>query len=148
MSDYLWQQLPAGFLMMKAEGWMRLGRDVRELVVELARAQDFKCAFCDKAGNLIIEHDHWPERGDGRKPTYYNIRGLACSRCNWHLGMYEADERGDYRGFDDAYIRISENEFQPYSYAYDCRVLRLIEKELEQELGPRIYWRRVLVDGI
>ncbi|WP_425988599.1 hypothetical protein [Afipia sp. DC4300-2b1] len=58
--------------------------------------------------------------------------------------MYGADERGDYRGFDDAYIRISESDFEPYAYAYDCRVLALIEKELERELGPRIYWRRVL----
>jgi hypothetical protein len=73
------------------------------VVVELAREQKFKCAFCDKAKGLIIEHDHWPERDSGDKLTIYNVRGLACSGCNWHLGTYEADERGDYRGFDDAY---------------------------------------------
>ncbi len=98
---------------------MRLDLDVRELVVELARGQNFKCAFCDETQDLIIEHDHYPERGSGDKPTIYNIRGLACSGCNWHLGMYEADERGDYRGFDDAYIRIDENDFYPYAQAYD-----------------------------
>lgn len=144
MSDHLWHQLPAGFLKKTARGWLRLDRDIRELVVELARAQKFKCAFCDAAKNLIIEHDHWPDRGSGDKLTVYNVRGLACPRCNWHLGMYEADQRGDYRGFDDASIHISEYDFEPYSYAYDCRVQELIEKEIERELGPRIYWRRVL----
>ena len=144
MSDHLWRQLPAGFLKKTAKGWMRLDRDVRQLVVELARAQNFKCAFCEATRNLIIDHDHWPERGSGEKLTIYNIRGLACSRCNWHLGMYEADARGDYRGWDDAYIHISEHDFEPYAYAYDCRVLKLFENELERELGPRIYWRRRL----
>lgn len=144
MSDSLWYQLPVGFLKKKAKGWMRLDADVRELIVELARAQDFKCAFCDTTKNLIVEHDHWPERGSGDRLTVFNIRGLVCSRCNWHLGMYEADARGDYRGWEDAYIYISEREFEPYAYAYDCRVLTLIDQELEQRLGPRIYWRRRL----
>lgn len=145
MSDHLWDQLPAGFLKKKAKGWMRLDRDIRELVVKLARAQNFKCAFCDKTRSLIIEHDHWPERGSGDKLTVYNVRGLVCAQCNWHLGMYEADARGDYRGWDDAYIYISERDFEPYAYEYDCRVLALFEKELEAELGPRIYWRRRLI---
>jgi hypothetical protein len=144
MSDRLWCQFPAGFLKKTAKGWMRLDRDVRELVVNLAHAQNFKCAFCDATRNLIIEHDHWPERGSGDKLTVYNIRGLACRRCNWHLGMYEADARGDYRGWDDANIHISERDFEPYAYAYDCRVLALIERELEQRLAPRNYWRRRL----
>lgn len=123
---------------------MRLDVGVRKLIVELARAQNFKCAFCDQAHDLIIEHDHDPERGAGDKPTVYNIRGLACSGCNWHLGMYEADERGDYRGFDDAFIRIGEHQFYPYAQAYNHRVLTLIEKELEQRMDPVNYWRRVL----
>jgi hypothetical protein len=144
MSDRLWSELPAGFLKKSPKGWMRLDRDVRRLVVELAREQKFKCAFCDKAKGLIIEHDHWPERGSGDKLTIYNVRGLACSGCNWHLGMYEADERGDYRGFDDAYIRIDENDFYPYAQAYDDRVLTLIETELEQRMEPSNYWRRRL----
>ena len=74
---------------------MRLDLDVAALVAELARAQDVKCAFCDEIQGLIVEHDHYPELGSDEKPTVYNIRGLACSGCNWHLGMYEADERGD-----------------------------------------------------
>jgi len=123
---------------------MRLDLGVRKLIVELARAQDFKCAFCDKRRDLIIEHDHYPERGSGDKLSVYNIRGPACSGCNWHLGMYEADERGDYRGFDEAYIRISEHDFYPYAEAYDHRVLTLIEKEFEQRMEPRNYWRRRL----
>jgi hypothetical protein len=91
-----------------------------------------------------IEHDHWPERGSGDKLTIYNVRGLACTRCNWHLGMYEADARGDYRGWDDAFIHISERDFEPYAYAYECRILTLLEEELEQRLGPVNYWRRRL----
>ncbi|MGY8710488.1 endonuclease domain-containing protein [Bradyrhizobium sp. 18BD] len=142
MSDHFWRQLPAGILKKKARGWMRLDADVRELVVELARAQDFKCAFCDETHDLIIEHDHYPERGSGEKLTVYNIRGLTCSGCNWHLGMYEADERGDYRGFDDAFIRIDERDFYPYAQAYEHRVLTLIEKELEDRMEPVNYWRR------
>lgn len=133
-----------GLLKKTARGWIRLDPGVRKLVVELARAQNFKCAFCDETRGLIIEHDHYPERGSSDKPTVYNIRGLACSGCNWHLGMYEADERGDYRGFDDAYIRIGERHFYPYSQAYDHRVLTLIEEELEQRMEPVNYWRRRL----
>jgi hypothetical protein len=144
MSDHFWRQLPAGLLKKTARGWMRLDLGVRKLVVELARAQKFNCAFCDETRDLIIEHDHYPERGSGDKPTVYNIRGLACSGCNWHLGMYEADERGDYRGFDDAYIRIDERKFYPYAEAYDHRVLTLIEEELEQRMEPTNYWRRRL----
>jgi hypothetical protein len=144
MSDFLWRQLPVGLLKKTAKGWIRLDRQVREIVVELGRAQNFKCAFCDETENLIIEHDHFPERGSGDTLTIYNVRGLACSRCNWHLGMYEADERGDYRGWDEAFIYISEGNFYPYAQAYKVRVLNLIEDELERQLGPINYWRRRL----
>jgi Recombination endonuclease VII len=144
MIDRFWDQLPAGFLKKSEKGWMRLDRNVRELVVELARAQKFKCAFCSQTAGLIIEHDHWPLRGSGDKLTIYNIRGLTCHGCNWHLGMFEADQRGDFRGWDDAYIRISEREFQPYSYAHECRIFELLDKELEERLGPANYWKRRL----
>lgn len=144
MSDYYWRQLPAGFLKRTARGWMRLDAGVRKLVVELARTQNFKCAFCDETRGLIIEHDHYPERGSGDKLTVYNVRGLACSGCNWHLGMYEADNRGDYRGFDDAYIRIDDRDFGPYAQAYEDRVLALIEEELQQRMEPANYWKRWL----
>jgi hypothetical protein len=144
MSDHFWRQLPAGLLKKTARGWKRLDPGVRKLVAELARAQNFKCAFCDETRGLIIEHDHYPERGSSDKLTVYNVRGLACSGCNWHLGMYEADERGDYRGFDDAFIRIDERDFYPYAQAYEHRVLTLIEEELEQRMDPVNYWRRRL----
>jgi hypothetical protein len=144
MSDDLWHQLPSGFLKRSPKGWRRLDRSVRLLVVELARAQKFQCAFCDETKGLIIEHDHWPERGSGDILTVYNVRGLACSRCNWHIGMHEADARGDYRGWDDAYIYISENNFYPYVEAYESRVRVLLEEELEQRLGTVNYWRRRL----
>jgi hypothetical protein len=58
--------------------------------------------------------------------------------------MYEADERGDYRGWDDAYIYISERDFYPYAQAYESLVRALLEEELEQRLGPVKYWRRRL----
>lgn len=144
MSDDLWYQLPAGFLNRTPKSWLRLDRFLRSLVVELARAQNFKCAFCDRTKGLIIEHDHWPERGSGDVPTVYNVRGLACRQCNWHIGMYEADARGDYRGWDNAHIYISENDFYPYAFAYECRVRALLEEELERQLGPVKYWRRRL----
>ncbi|WP_315836295.1 endonuclease domain-containing protein [Bradyrhizobium prioriisuperbiae] len=142
MSDDLWHQLPCGFLKKTSKGWMRLDRDLRLLIVKLASAQKFRCAFCDRTKGLIVEHDHSPVRGSGDKPTIYNVRGLACHRCNWHLGMYEADARGDYLAWNDVYIRISECDFDPYNYAYECRVLTLLENELEQQLEPRNYWRR------
>jgi Recombination endonuclease VII len=144
MTDHLWDELPVGFLKKSAQGWLRLDRDVREVDVKLARAQKFKCAFCSQTTGLIIEHDHWPQRGSGEKLTIYNVRGLACHGCNWHLGMFEADQRGDCRGWDDAYIRISERNFEPYSYAYECRVFELLDKELEERLGSSNYWKRRL----
>lgn len=79
-----------------------------------------------------------------RQTSVYNIRGLTSPGCNWHLGMYEADERGDYRGFDDAFIRIDERVFYPYAQAYDNRVLTPIKEELEQRMDPVNYWRRGL----
>lgn len=144
MSDHLWRKLPEGFLKKSAKGWMRLDHDVRLLVAELARAQSFKCAFCRETKKLVIDHNHYPLHGRSDKFTVYNVRGLVCSRCNWHIGMYEADERGDYRGWDDAYIRISEQELYPYGQAYDHRVLSLIEREIECQLGPLNYSRRCL----
>src|ERR1700757_3917371 len=79
-----------------------------------------ECSNC----NEILEIAPYEISGDhGDKLTIYNVRGLACTRCNWHLGMYEADARGDCRGWEDAYIYISERDFEPYAYAYECRIL-------------------------
>lgn len=56
--------------------------------------------------------------------------------------MYEADARGDYRGWDDAYIYITDRDFEPYAYEYECRLATLYEDELEQRMGTLKYWRR------
>ncbi|HMH00374.1 MAG TPA: hypothetical protein VK555_03120, partial [Terriglobales bacterium] len=37
-----------------------------------------------------------------------------------------------------------ERDFEPYAYAYECRILALFEEDLEHRLGPRNYWRRRL----
>lgn len=142
MSDDLWDELPYDFLKKTPRGWMKLDRGMRTLVVDLARSQNFKCAFCDRRRKLIIEHDHNPDYGRGDVPTIYNTRGLACSRCNWHLGMFEADERGHCRGWENAWIRIAERDFYPYAMAYEQRVYTLVEGQLERRMDPLNYWRR------
>jgi Recombination endonuclease VII len=140
----LWNRLPRGFLRMKLRTWSRLDYRVRVLITELARDQEFKCAHCDAAHGLEIEHDHDPEHGPRKKYTIYNIRGLVCRACNWHIGMYEADQRGEYRNWPDVFPRISDSEHESYKYAYECRVRPLLEAELKERLGSRVYWRRRL----
>src|ERR1700730_7845934 len=94
MSLILWNQLPAGFLKMNYKRWVRLGHAIQQLIVELASEQHFKCALCSEDQALEVDHDHDPEHGTGDVLTIYNIRGLACHRCNWHLMVYEKDQRG------------------------------------------------------
>jgi Recombination endonuclease VII len=145
MSLVLWDKLPGGFLKMKYGGWARLDHDVRRVIVELAQEQGFKCAHCMRVGNLIIEHDHYPEHGRGNRYTTYNIRGLVCQRCNWHLMLYEQDQNGGYRGFDEAFSYISDREYESYIHAYDCRVNRLYEQSIERKMGSLKYLRRRIV---
>lgn len=142
MSLMLWNRLPPGFLKKQFRAWVRLDAEVKRLVVKLAEAQKFKCAHCSRERNLIIEHDHDPEFGPGNKLTAFNIRGLVCQRCNWHLMIYEKDLNGEYRGFDDVYSYISDHEWEAYIYAYDCRVVGLHESLLEQRMGTLKYLRR------
>lgn len=137
-------KLPDRFLKMKQRTWSRLDYEVRLLIVELARDQGFRCAHCRKERGLEIEHDHDPEHGPGDKYTIYNIRGLVCRRCNWHIGLYEADQRGEYRSWPDVFLCISNHEYESYIYAYECRVRPLLEAMLEERLGNRNYWRRRL----
>ena len=59
MTDHLWDELPVGFLRKSAKGWMRLDRDVRQLVVELARSQINELSSLVR--DLQIELDY--ERG-------------------------------------------------------------------------------------
>jgi len=121
-----------------------LDYDVQLLIVELARSQGYKCAHCEQNSDLIIEHDHYPEHGPGDKCTIYNIRGLVCGPCNWHIGMYEAEERGEIPNWPDRFPRVSASEYESYSYAYECRVSPLLEAMLEERLGTLNYWRRRL----
>jgi hypothetical protein len=142
MSLVLWNKLPEGFLKMNFNRWGGLDHDVRRLIVELATEQKFKCAHCTRTRKLIIEHDHYPDHGRGDKYTVYNIRGLVCQRCNWHLMVYEKDRDDEYRGFDEAYSYISDREYESYVYAYDCRVRSLYEESLKEKMEPLNYWRR------
>jgi hypothetical protein len=145
MDDPLWQQLPTGLLKRGYQGFSRLEPDLQPVIVELAKEQKFKCFFCDAAHNLIVEHDHYPEQGRGDHPTIHNVRGLVCQRCNWHLGLYEADERGEDRRWDHVYVKISEEEYDKYSYAYEIRLRRLHEDHLKKTC-PNYWDRRAHLD--
>jgi recombination endonuclease VII len=147
MSLMLWNKLPRGLLKKQFKAWDRLNPDVKRLVVRLAEEQKFKCVHCPRERNLIIEHDHDPEFGPGDKLTAFNIRGLVCQRCNWHLMIYEKDLNGEHRGFDDVYSYISDHEWETYIYAYDCRAVRLHESLLEGRMGTLKYLkRRIFLD--
>jgi Recombination endonuclease VII len=144
MSATLWNKLPYGFLKKQFKAWNKLDHDVKGLIVELAEEQKFKCVHCPRERNLMIEHDHYPEYGSGDKLTVFNIRGLVCQRCNWHLMIYEKDMNGEYRSFDEVSSYISDGEWESYIYAYDCRVVTLNENRLKQSMGTAKYWRRRL----
>jgi Recombination endonuclease VII len=142
MSIELWEKLPRRFLKMNYKTWIKLDHDVKRLVVELANSQRFKCALCLETHGLVIEHDHYPEEGPGHPYTLYNIRGLVCQRCNWHLMVYEKEESGEYLGWDNVSSDIQAVAYEDYSYAYECRVSPLLEALLEERMGSRNYWRR------
>ena len=80
MSLVLWQKIPAGFLKRQYRSFDRLDHEVKLLVVELAKSQDFKCAFCSSDRDLYIEHDHDPEQGDGDRPTIHNMVKVSNDR--------------------------------------------------------------------
>jgi Recombination endonuclease VII len=142
MSFTLWEKLPGDLLKIKQRRWSALDHDVKLLIVGLAREQGFKCAHCSKNRNLEIEHDHYPEHGPGDKYTIYNVRGLVCRACNWHIGMHEAENRGEYNSWSDVFPRISDHQHESYFYAHECRVSPLLETMLEERLGSLNYWRR------
>jgi hypothetical protein len=118
------------------------------LIVELANSQKFKCAICGQNHSLIVEHDHEPEEGRGDIYTVHNIRGLVCKGCNWHLMIYERDQRGEHRGWDNVdSSHISDSQYEGYVYDYECRVGELREAALERRLGTINYYRRkALID--
>lgn len=144
MSTSLWQQLPEGLLNIKFSAWDRLSHELKLLIVELAQKQNFKCVFCNSKRALVIEHDHDPEFGSGSKPTIYNVRGLACGRCNWHLMIYEKNDRGEYTGWDDVELVISSREYEDYIYKYSGRAAVLREDLRKPTIEPANYWRRKL----
>jgi hypothetical protein len=151
MSCTLWQKLPCRFLKIGEKAWGRRDLEIRRLIVELAEKQKFQCAFCDRNQNLEIEHDHDPELGPGGKTqSIYNIRGLVCRGCNWALMIYERDESGAYRGWDNVDSScISRSEYEDYIYSYRCRVAPIQEAMRERRMGSRNYWRwRHLTDKL
>jgi hypothetical protein len=139
MSWALWNKLPHGFLKRGYKNFDKLDHRVKALIVDLATQQNFRCALCSRDRHLIVEHDHNPFQGTGNVPTIYNIRGLTCQRCNWHLMMYE---HSDYVFFGEASSNISSQEWDEYIYGYDCRVVALHESELEERCPN--YWQRRL----
>jgi hypothetical protein len=136
-----WSELPSGFLKIGFGGWMRLDSDVQLIVCELAESQRFRCALCSRSRGLVIDHDHYPEEGTGATYTKYNVRGLLCTSCNWHLGFYECEASGGYFGWENASYRISSREYDDYVDTYQYRVSPLIEALREQRMGSANYWR-------
>lgn len=138
----LWSKLPVGLLRMQFETWRRLPYDVKLLIISLAHEQEFKCAHCDATRRLEIDHDHYPEHETGDRYTIYNVRGLVCRKCNWAIGMHEAEQRGEYNSWPDSNRRVSEGAFYDYDFSYQCRVSPLIEEVWKQRLGIQNYWKR------
>lgn len=132
----LWEQLPPGFLKLKYSRWRSLSYDLKVLIVELAKKQNFRCVLCSRDKGLILEHDHYPEQGVGRYQTIYNLRGLACHSCNIHLSAYE---NPDFAIFDSF---ISDGDYETYIYQYDLRLIALHEEERKRTMKPLNYWRR------
>ncbi|HEV3159537.1 MAG TPA: endonuclease domain-containing protein [Xanthobacteraceae bacterium] len=143
MSD--WNDLPKGFLRLGFNRWPRFEPELRDLIVKLAREQNFRCALCRTDRGLIVEHDHDPYIGEWERPTIYNTRGLVCDRCNRHIDFYEQRERGE-DGWLHVNICFSDSEYDDYKYAYEMRVLALWENDLQKRLGHRYWHRRLFVD--
>jgi hypothetical protein len=138
----LWQKLPTGFLKRKYRGWCQLDYDLQCLIVALAEKQRFKCALCSQTKGLEIEHDHDPEFGPGDQRTIYNIRGLACRKCNWLIMMFEAEERGEYVHWENLSFKLDDSRYWSYIDSYETRSYPLIQAALKAKLGGWNYWRR------
>lgn len=145
MSIELWRKLPERFLKMKFEAWNRLSHEVKQLLVQMAADQNFQCVFCSEDRSLEVEHDHDPYEGPGDRYTIYNIRGLVCRQCNWHLMVYEKEQSGDYFGWENVSSYISSDDYESYIYIYEQRVDPLIEEAHERRVGCRNKWHRRLI---
>lgn len=144
MSIGEWIPIPPGLLKMKLtpRAFGRLSYEVQVVVSQLAKEQEYKCALCSQDHSLEIEHDHDPEYGTGDVLTIYNIRGLVCRSCNWHIMIYERNRDGDYVDFGEASSRFDDRDWDNYNYPYQCRVNALNDERLMQEMGFRNFWRR------
>lgn len=144
MSFDLWRKLPENFLRMKYPRFCKLNEDVKKLIVELAETQKFKCAICkNTARNLVVDHDHNPDEGPGDQFTIFNIRGLVCQGCNWDLGFFEKEERGEAFGWEGVECKLWSGDYEAYKYEYECRVSALREALLKKRIPN--YWHRKLV---
>lgn len=134
-----WNKLPPGFLEMKFDGFKKYKPEAQSLIVELARLQGFKCALCDEKRNLIVEHDHTE---DGHNKTIYNIRGLACRSCNRQLRLFEKERDAEIWLFENAICRLTDSQYDNYTYEFECRVAPLIEEREIERMGAANYFRR------
>lgn len=56
---------------------------------DMERAQDHRCAVCQKKVPLCIDHDH--SCCSGSRSCGDCVRGLLCQWCNRRVGVYESD---------------------------------------------------------
>jgi hypothetical protein len=59
--------------------------------------------------------------------------------------VYEHTESGNYLNWENANSYITDNEYEKYIYAYDCRTGPLLETALEKRMGCRNPEHRRLV---
>jgi hypothetical protein len=121
----------------------KLGRDVKQVIFDLARDQKFKCALCSKRSELIIEHEHEPKE---KIPcTIYNIRGLVCGRCNKALMGCDMEECGYFTNWENGYPYLSSDDYQDYKDRFEGRVDALREALLKKRV-PNYWHRRLALD--
>jgi recombination endonuclease VII len=135
MSVRLWKEMPEGFLKIGFKAFDKLDHDIKQLIFDLAKDQNFKCALCSKRRDLIIEHEHEPRE---KVPcTVYNIRGLVCGRCNKALMGCDMEECGYFTNWENGYPYLSSDDYQNYKYRFDCRVAPLIDAAHVKRVGCR-----------
>jgi hypothetical protein len=130
-----YDDLPLGFLRMGRRSFEKLNSGVRTVIVALAKEHNYKCAFCTCDHKLEVEHDHDPDEGSGDEYTIYNIRGLVCRGCHFHLTLYERLEQGDSMGWDHVDCRIDWQEYKDYIYFYTTRTDPLLNSLHVKRVG-------------
>jgi hypothetical protein len=88
MSFTLWNRLPDGFLKMGYKRWAGLDHDVKELIVELAEKQKFKCV-----------HYPWgprPAIGRGARSSRW-CGEIECDQSVTGAGLGFTSNRGERR---------------------------------------------------